>query len=163
MTRFDTMPAMLHRFDKIARRMALNAKTPAELKRWQKKVAAKLRELTGYDTMRRGPLGAKITEEVPMDGCVRQRVEIHTEPDVVMPMYVLIPQGKGPFPTNFHLLHLSADGLVVQPDHAGDGAGKEAADQLNGNTDRGQEGIMIDPQGRPECGLGHDRSGSQGI
>jgi dienelactone hydrolase len=110
MTRFDTMPAMLHRFDKVARRMALNAKTPAELKRWQKKIAAKLRELTGYDTMRRTSLGAKITEEVPMDGYIRQRVEIHTEPDVVMPMYVLIPQGKGPFPA-----------VMAPHGHAGDG------------------------------------------
>jgi dienelactone hydrolase len=110
MTRFDTMPAMLHRFDKIARQLALGAKTPAELARWRKKVAAKLRELTGYNTMRPASPRPKITGQEKLDGYTRQRVEIHTEPDVVMPMYVLIPDGKGPFPA-----------VMAPHGHSGDG------------------------------------------
>jgi len=44
-------------------------------------------------------LNARITEEQTFDGYIRQRVEISTEPGVIMPLYVLIPTAaSGPFP-----------------------------------------------------------------
>jgi dienelactone hydrolase len=57
-----------------------------------------LKKLTGFDTMIMSRLNPVVTEDIQMDGYRRQRVEIQTEPGVIMPLYVLIPEGDGPFP-----------------------------------------------------------------
>jgi dienelactone hydrolase len=72
--------------------MGFNATTPAQWRRWRKTLRAKLMELTGYDTMVKCPLRPKITEEIDCGDYRRQRVEIQTEPGIIMPVYVLIPK-----------------------------------------------------------------------
>lgn len=79
--------------------MAVNVTSIDAWRFWRTELLAKLEELTGYATMLRTDLNALITEERTFDGYIRQRVEISTEPGVIMPFYVLIPTtGPGPFP-----------------------------------------------------------------
>ena len=52
---------------------------------------ARIDELQGIGRLLPTPPNPRITESVQCDGYVRQRVEIDTEPGVVMPFYVLIP------------------------------------------------------------------------
>ncbi len=90
---FSVLPHLFDRFDALPRKLAYRAKTVPEWRRWRKTLRAKLKAITGYDTMQRCPLRPRITEEVQFDGYRRQRVEIQTEPKVIMPLYVLIPDG----------------------------------------------------------------------
>ena len=46
--------------------------------------------------MERAPLNPNVTEELDFGDYTRQRVEIQTEPGIIMPMYVLIPKGAQP-------------------------------------------------------------------
>lgn len=89
--RYSVLPSLLKRFDEAGRKLALTAKNQPALRRWKAQLRRKLRELSGYDTIDAAPLRPRITDEVHMDGYCRQRVEITTEPNVVMPMFVLIP------------------------------------------------------------------------
>ncbi|MBN1285376.1 MAG: hypothetical protein JXB47_08260 [Anaerolineae bacterium] len=87
------------RWDAQGRKLAFNATTPAGWEAWRDELTAKLRELTGYDTMLEAPLDVHITERRDFDDHVRERVEIQTEPGVVMSLYVLIPKtGTPPYP-----------------------------------------------------------------
>lgn len=95
--RYSVLPAMERRWKRVGRSMAFKARTPGELQRWRRSLRARLKALTGYDTLRAAPLKPRVTERVALDGYTRERVEIQTEPGVVMPFYVLRPLGKGPF------------------------------------------------------------------
>jgi hypothetical protein len=86
-----TLDYMVDRFDALGCRMALKAQTPGELLQWQHELRVQLRRLIGLDTMRTAPLEARLTERVKLDGYWRERVEIQTEPGVIMPLYVLVP------------------------------------------------------------------------
>jgi dienelactone hydrolase len=97
-SRFETLGYLQKRLAQVRRRDGFNAKSPAQLRQWQHKVRAILRQNMGMQTMRRAPLRPKITEQRRFQGYLRQRVEIQTEPDIFMPLYVLIPDGKPPFP-----------------------------------------------------------------
>lgn len=90
-TFFTSLDYMLHRFDTVGRQMALRARNLADLQAWQVELRAQLRRTLGIDTMRWAPLEPKITERVALDGYVRERVELQTEPGVIMPTYVLVP------------------------------------------------------------------------
>jgi dienelactone hydrolase len=96
-TKFMTQPALEKRFDRIARQSGLRARNSVELRLWRTTTRKKLEDLLGMRTYRECPLRPVITEEIDYKGMTRQRVEIHTESDVIMPFYVLIPKGKGPF------------------------------------------------------------------
>jgi hypothetical protein len=87
-----------NRFDAVGRKLAFTATSKSGWEDWRQAAIARLAELTGYDTMERCPLNATITEEVELDDHIRQRVEIETEPGVIMPFYVLIPtSGSAPY------------------------------------------------------------------
>lgn len=97
--RLTVQPYMRQRFDAVGRKHAFTATTLAEWRVWHERTRATLRALSGYDTMTPAPLDPRITETVAMDGYTRQRVEITTEPGVVMTLYALIPAaGKAPYP-----------------------------------------------------------------
>src|SRR4029079_12152421 len=66
---------------------------------WHQALRSRIRELQGIGRLLPAPLNPSITERVQCDAHMRERVEIDTEPDVVMPFYVLIPdklQGTTP-------------------------------------------------------------------
>ena len=96
---YRVLTHLQHRWAAQERPLAFRAETEGDWRVWRRKLRRKLRALTGYDTMQSAPLQARITEERDFGDYVRQRVEIHTEPDVVMPFYALIPKaGKPPYP-----------------------------------------------------------------
>ncbi len=87
------------RWEQVGRKMAFRATNERDWETWRQETTARLMELTGYDSMEQCPLNATITEEVELDDHVRQRIEIETEPDVIMPFYALIPKtGSPPYP-----------------------------------------------------------------
>ena len=95
--RFITQTYLRNRWDSVGRKLAFSAETEADLEAWRAETLKKLKELTGFDTMQTCPLEPVITEETDQGDHIRQRVEIQTEPDVIMPFYVLIPKTDGPW------------------------------------------------------------------
>ena len=111
---FHTHPYLRKRWAQVGRRLAFSCGNGKEAAAWRSKTIRKLKQLTGYDTMRPVDPAPRITEEVIFDDYVRQRVEIETEPGVVMPLFVLIPADPpSPYPA------------VVAP-HGHSGGGKVA-------------------------------------
>ena len=87
---------MLARFDHVQRSMAVDVSSRETLQRWHRRLTRKLKQLIGYHTFQRCDLRPTVTDSVPCDGYVRHRVEIDTEPNVRMPMFVLVPNGLKP-------------------------------------------------------------------
>ncbi|MCC6168824.1 MAG: hypothetical protein IT329_16500 [Caldilineaceae bacterium] len=90
---FQTEAYFRARFQTVGRRLRFQAATVEEWRIWQQELRARLVELMGIRRLIPTPPNPRITEAVACDGYVRQRVEIDTEPGVVMPLYVLIPDG----------------------------------------------------------------------
>jgi len=87
------------RWAQVGRKLAFSCDELQDVVQWRSKTVRKLKQLTGYDTMQPASPEPRTTEEKILDGYVRQRVEIQTEPGVVMPLYVLIPRDlPGPYP-----------------------------------------------------------------
>ena len=93
---FSVHPYLQRRWKSVGRKLAFSAKDRASWKAWRRKTQKKLRQLTGYDTMQKAPLKPRITDQIEFDGYLRQRVEIQSEPGLVVPMYVLIPRKVKP-------------------------------------------------------------------
>src|SRR5438046_10482078 len=93
---YPTLPALLARFDRESRGMRLRAQDAAELDAWRSELCARLRAITGIDTMRTCPLDPQEDAPERCDGYVRTRVVIGVEPDVHMPLYVLTPDDLRP-------------------------------------------------------------------
>lgn len=93
---FHTHPYLQKRWKRVGRKLAFSSESRTEAARWRSKTIRKLKQLTGYDTMLLADLAPRITDEVVFDDYVRQRVEIQTEPGVIMPMFVLIPRNFPP-------------------------------------------------------------------
>lgn len=93
---YPTMEYLMTRWDGVSRQLGFRATTLAEHQVWQQALRARLRRITGLDTMIPCALAPRITERVTMDGYVRERVVIQTEPGVHMPLYMLIPQDLAP-------------------------------------------------------------------
>ena len=96
---FQTLSYMQKRWKQVGRKLAFTCKTRKESALWRHTTLRKLKSLTGYDTMIRTDLHPRITEQIEFDEFTRQRVEIQTEPGVIMPFFVLIPkEGHPPYP-----------------------------------------------------------------
>ncbi len=96
---YTTHPYLRARWSKVGRNLAFRARNRDEWKAWHRTTLRKLKQLTGYDTMEMCPLKAKTTETVNCGDYVRERVEIQTEPGVIMPLYALVPKtGEPPYP-----------------------------------------------------------------
>lgn len=92
--RFYTSVTHMSRvFDKYARRNGLKAETKEEYLGWKDRTRRKLIELIGLDRMEMCPLKPIVKEKVIVeDGITREKVLIQVEPDVWMPMFILIPE-----------------------------------------------------------------------
>ena len=84
--------ALRARFDREARKYPVSTSSRASFEAWRISVRKHLTSLTGIDTMRATDPKPVVTESVVCDGYTRSRMEIHTEPDVVMPFYALVPE-----------------------------------------------------------------------
>ncbi len=88
---FQTEQYFRNRYRAIGRGLRFQATSVEEWRIWQQALRARIHELQGIGRLIPTPPNPRITESVQCDGYVRQRVEIETEPGVVMPFYVLIP------------------------------------------------------------------------
>ena len=88
---YTTMGYLMARWDAVSRQLGFRAKTREEHQHWQPELRARLRQLMGIDTMIACPLQPTITERVALDGYVRERVLLQTEPGVIMTLYALVP------------------------------------------------------------------------
>ena len=79
------------RFDREARQMPVDTSGAEAFESWRTDTRRHLSAITGMQTMRAADPRPVVTESVSCNGYVRQRMEIHTEPDVVMPLYALLP------------------------------------------------------------------------
>lgn len=96
---FSVQPYMQDRFDDVGQAIRFTGDSADDVPAWRDAARAKLRALLGIDTMKRCELNPVVTETVDCGDHTRQRVEIHTEPGIVMPVYVLIPkEGEAPYP-----------------------------------------------------------------
>jgi dienelactone hydrolase len=94
-----THPYLRSRWAAVGRKSAFECRTRSAHRTWRRQTVRKLRELLGLDTMVPTALRPRVTEERDCGSHLRQRVEIRTEPGVVMPMYVLVPKsGRAPYP-----------------------------------------------------------------
>jgi dienelactone hydrolase len=97
--RYMVEPYLLKRWERVGRKLAFTARTIPAWKTWRRQALAKLKQLTGYDTMLECPLKSRITETQAFPDYTRQRIELQTEPGVILTMYALIPKtGKPPYP-----------------------------------------------------------------
>lgn len=79
------------RFDREARRRPVDVSSQSAFETWRKATRRHLAAITGMDSLRPTDPQPVVTESVQCDGYVRQRIEILTEPGVVMPLYALLP------------------------------------------------------------------------
>ena len=89
---FPVHEQLRRRYDSESRRLAVDTSSRQAFETWRSKTRDHLRGISGIDALCAAPPEARVTESVPCDGYVRQRVEIQTEPSVVMTMYVLVPE-----------------------------------------------------------------------
>ena len=88
---FPAHPAVRARFDREARKFPVDTSDRDALEAWRSEVRKHLMSITGIDTMHATDPRPVVTESVVCDGYTRSRIEIYTEPDVVMPFYALVP------------------------------------------------------------------------
>ena len=90
---YGTLPSMLRKYDRYARKDRFAGETREEFEQWQNQMRKLLWGLLGLDKMELCP-PEPVTEEVTSlpGGIRREHVRIQVEPDVWMPMYVLIPE-----------------------------------------------------------------------
>lgn len=88
---------MERKYEKYARRDFFTGHTKEDFVRWQSDMKTLLTKLLGFDKMEQTSLHP-VTEEITMQpgGIRREHVRILVEPDVWMPMYLLIPADAGP-------------------------------------------------------------------
>lgn len=95
---YSILPSLLKSWDRADRPLRFTADTPADWRTWRRKTVSELKRITGYDRLQSAPLKPRITGSVELKDHVRQRIEIQTEPGVIMPLYALLPRERsGPF------------------------------------------------------------------
>lgn len=120
---FSVQPYLQQRFVDVSQVLRFSGVSADDVPVWRDAARARLRALLGIDTMQRCQLNPSVTETVDCGEYTRQRVEIHTEPGIVMPVYVLIPkEGQGPYP-------------VLLAPHGHGGGGKIAVAGIDDNPD----------------------------
>ncbi len=118
---YSVQPYLRQRFDDVGKALRFQGNSAADVGPWRTKSRTVLERLLGLDTMKPCALEPKITESVDCGDYTRERVELHTEPGIVMPVYVLVPKaGKAPFP------------VVICP-HGHGGGGKAAVAGVKDN------------------------------
>lgn len=91
---YSSLPNMQAKYEKRCRQDAFTGETLAEWQEWKRQSIKLLKKLIGWDKMETCPLNPIVEEVVALEGnIVREKVIIQTEPDVWMPMYILIPEG----------------------------------------------------------------------
>ena len=96
-TCYGTLPSMLRKFDRFARRDYFRGHSAEEFEEWRKRERILLSELLGLEKMEVCDLNPVIMEtKIFPEGIRREHIRIQTEPDVWMTMYLLVPADAGP-------------------------------------------------------------------
>lgn len=92
-TYYSTLHAMQTRFDTEARTNRFQAETPEEYALWKQNTRTLLARLIGLPKMQTCDLLPQTLESVLLpDGIRREKIIIQVEPDIYMPMFLLIPK-----------------------------------------------------------------------
>lgn len=103
-------------FEERGRIHAFKAETMDGFILWKQSLRERLRELTGMNSMEKCEFRPQTLEEVKCGGYTRRKMLIHTEPDIITPFYLLIPEG----------LKQGERRAVVIASHGHSSSGKEA-------------------------------------
>ena len=91
---YPILPSMLRKYDKFGRRDRFTGETAEDFRQWGEKAKKVLWGLLGLDKMESCPLDPVTYEVVMLPGDIRrEHLRIQVEPEVWMPMYILIPAG----------------------------------------------------------------------
>ena len=91
---YPTLPAMLRKFDRFARKRAFMGKSAEELEHWCTETRALLHELLGTEKMERCPAQPQLLSATPVKGGIsREHWRIQVEPEVWMTLFLLVPEG----------------------------------------------------------------------
>lgn len=92
---YGSLPGMLKKYEKNARNGRFTGETAEEFAVWQEEMRSRLGELIGLPRMESCGLEPRLLESVRAEeGIRREKILLQVEPDVWMPVYVLIPEGK---------------------------------------------------------------------
>lgn len=92
---YDSTKHLLDVYDRESRTMRFDAASKDEFETWKIALRNKFREISGMSRMETCELLPQILEKTKMEGYTREKIIIQTEPDVWMPVYVLIPESPG--------------------------------------------------------------------
>jgi dienelactone hydrolase len=140
---YSAHPVLRKRFDRVAGAMRFTGSGPREAKVWRSRLRRRLKQLIGLNAMQSCALKPRITERTDCGEYFRERIELQTEPGVVMPVFALIPKAaRPPYP-------------VVLCPHGHGGGGKAA---VAGVTDEPKIAEAI-PNYRYDYGVQFCRAG----
>ena len=89
---YGSLKGMQNKFDKYARQDAFTGATREEWEAWKETSRETLKELLGWKYMETCDLDPRVEEVVELEnGIRREKVILQVEPEVYMPMYILIP------------------------------------------------------------------------
>jgi dienelactone hydrolase len=98
----EVLAFLEHQVGESRREYACRAHDPHALARWQQRARPALARLIGLDAIAESASGhrprVELEAECEVDGYVRRRGEIESEPGVRLPFWLLRPRGAGPFP-----------------------------------------------------------------
>ena len=118
---YGILPSMLRKFDRYARRDSFRGDTRGEFEQWRSETRSLLHGLLGLDKMEDCGLSPVLEGVLLLPGGIRrEHIRIQVEPDVWMPMFVLVPPGAG----------CSSRPFICPPGH--NGAGKYSVAGLDG-------------------------------
>lgn len=95
-TYFTALEHYKQRFDLVNRQLGFSAATADEYTAWKTQVRGELAGLIGTATMVPCDPSPRLLERETLDGYVREKILLQTEPDVWMPFYLLIPDDLAP-------------------------------------------------------------------
>jgi dienelactone hydrolase len=79
-------------YDPAQAPLRFNAGSPQEAEDWQKTVRPALLQQIGFQNLPAVPFNPQLIEEVDKGDYVRQKILLSTAPDLLMPVYLLIPK-----------------------------------------------------------------------
>lgn len=89
---YTSLKHLLNLYDERGRKYAFGAQSISKHEAWKKEVREKLKEISGINKMQSCDLSPKFISSVKLEGYRRDKVVIQTEPEVWMPLYILIPE-----------------------------------------------------------------------
>ena len=93
---YGSLRGMQDKFDKYARQDAFTGSTREEWEAWKETSRETLKDLLGWKYMETCDLAPRVEEVVELEnGIRREKVILQVEPEVYMPMYILIPPKQG--------------------------------------------------------------------